>query len=378
MKIAFFHHSYISDWNNGNAHFARGLATELLALGHELVLFEPANSWSATNLKRNYGNEPLLLFERQYPSLHPTVYDPANFDPGDILDSCDLALVHEWNEPALVRRIAHLRRTGGRFRALFHDTHHRMLSQPKELEKLSLPDFDGVLAFGAVIRDLYLEKGWAARAWTFHEAADTRVFYPRSAKQEADVVWIGNWGDEERSAELREFLVQPVLQAGLSATVHGVRYPPEALQALRAANIQYKGWLANFLAPDIFAHHALTVHVPRRPYAKMLPGIPTIRPFEAMACGIPLISAPWEDTESLFAAGEDYLSAASGSQMRDMMQLIVHDRNFAAALARHGRQTVLARHTCAHRARQLLEIAAESGAAPFSYNAAKREHSTRT
>ena len=38
--------------------------------------------------------------------------------------------------------------------------------------------YDGVLAYGNVLRELYLFRGWAERAWTWHEAADTRVFRP--------------------------------------------------------------------------------------------------------------------------------------------------------------------------------------------------------
>ena len=60
----------------------------------------------------------------------------------------------------------------------------------------------------------------------------------------------------------------------------------------------------------------MTVHVPRRPYARMLPGIPTIRMFEALACGVPLVSAPWDDREHLFTPGEDYLVARDGVGMR--------------------------------------------------------------
>ena len=56
--------------------------------------------------------------------------------------------------------------------------------------------------------------------------------------------------------------------------------------------------------------HRVTVHVPRRPYAQALPGIPTIRVFEALACGIPLVSAPWDDVEGLFRPGEDFLIGA--------------------------------------------------------------------
>jgi spore maturation protein CgeB len=115
--------------------------------------------------------------------------------------------------------------------------------------------------------------------------------------REGDLVWIGNWGDDERAAELEEFLVGPVQALGLKATVHGVRYPAHALARLQAAGLRYAGWLPNHEAPRVFAGHRVTVHVPRRPYVEALPGIPTIRVFEALACGIALVSAPWRDAE---------------------------------------------------------------------------------
>src|SRR5699024_762173 len=115
--------------------------------------------------------------------------------------------------------------------------------------------------------------------------------------------WIGNWGDGERARELQEFLIEPARDLRLSGSVYGVRYPDEALQALAATNLVYRGWLPNVEVPRQFARHRVTLHVPRRPYVEQLPGIPTIRLFEALACGIPLICAPWEDAEGLFRPG---------------------------------------------------------------------------
>jgi spore maturation protein CgeB len=218
-------------------------------------------------------------------------------------------------------------------------------------------DYDGVLAYGRVIRDLYLANGWALRAWTWHEAADTRIFYPRpAAEKEGDVVWIGNWGDDERTAELHEFLLEPVAALKLRARVRGVRYPPQARQALAAAGIDYAGWLPNYDVPQTFAQFKFTVHIPRRPYAQTLPGVPTIRPFEALACGIPLISAPWEDVENLFTPGKDFLVARNGRQMQQHMRALLYDCDMAYELAVHGRQTLMQRHTCAHRVDELIQI----------------------
>jgi spore maturation protein CgeB len=135
-----------------------------------------------------------------------------------------------------------------------------------------------------------------------------------------------------------------------------VRYPAEAQQALAEANMQYGGWLPNFEAPTVFSRFRFTVHVPRRPYVQVLRGIPTIRPFEALACGIPLICSPWNDAENLFTPGKDYLVAHNGHEMRDHMRALMNDSNLAQSLAAHGLRTIQSRHTCKHRVDELMEI----------------------
>ncbi|ATB46172.1 CgeB family protein [Corallococcus macrosporus] len=358
MRIVFFCHSLLSDWNHGNAHFLRGVVAELCARGHDVRVFEPADAWSLRNLLAE-PEGPAVLSEvaSVYPHARPERYDLETLDLDRALEGARLVIVHEWSAPALVRRLGERRKGSDAFRLLFHDTHHRGVSAREELARYELAHYDGVLAFGEVLRRLYLEQGWARRAWTWHEAADTRVFGPRGdVVPEDDLVWIGNWGDEERTAELREFLLGPVRALGVKARVHGVRYPDAARAALARAGITYAGWLPNHRVPEAFARARVTLHVPRRPYATSLPGIPTIRPFEALACGIPLVSAPWRDVEGLFTPGRDYLVADTGARMRDHLRALLADADLRRALAEQGRRTVLARHTCAHRVDELLRI----------------------
>lgn len=360
MRVVMFYHSLLSDWNHGNAHFLRGVASELLGRGHEVTVYEPRDGWSLTNLLAEHGTAPLAGFTRAYPELRGERYDPLTLDLDDALDGADLVLVHEWNEHDLVARLGAHRAAGAGYRLLFHDTHHRSVTDRAGVERYDLRHYDGVLAFGQVIRDLYLSEGWAARAWTWHEAADTRLFRPIPGEpREGDLVWIGNWGDDERTAELQEFLLDPVRALGLRARVHGVRYPDAARRSLAEAGIAYAGWLPNYDAPRVFARYRVTVHVPRRPYVAALPGIPTIRVFEALACGIPLVSAPWDDAEGVFTPGRDYLVAGSGESMREQLRAVLNEPALAASLAEHGRRTILARHSCARRVDQLLDIHAE-------------------
>jgi spore maturation protein CgeB len=360
MRVTIFCHSLLSDWNHGNAHFLRGVCSELIARGHDVQVFEPAEAWSLANLLGEHGEAPLQGFARAYPRLASTRYTPDTLDLDTALADADLVLVHEWSDHALVKRIGEHRHANGHYRLLFHDTHHRAVTDPDSMAAYDLRHYDGVLAFGSAIRDLYQAKGWCARAWTWHEAADPRVFHPLpGTAKEGDLVWIGNWGDGERTAELHEFLLDPVRDLHLKARIHGVRYPAHALAALLEARIEYGGWLPNYEAPEVFARYRVTVHVPRRPYVQALPGIPTIRVFEALACGIPLVSAPWDDVEGLFEPGADFLVARDGNEMRAHLKAVLSDPALARSLADHGLRTILARHTCAHRVDELLAIHGE-------------------
>ncbi|UQA59416.1 CgeB family protein [Polyangium aurulentum] len=360
MRFVIFCHSLRSDWNHGNAHFLRGVVTELLARGHDVRVFEPEDGWSAQNLVNDHGAAALDAYCQAYPGLGSILYDPSTLRLDEVLRGADVVLVHEWSAPELVAAIGRQRARGGRFTLLFHDTHHRAVTDRAAMAAFDLSAYDGVLAFGDILRRIYLERGWAKRAFTWHEAADTRVFQPRSGKAvEGDLVWIGNWGDEERTAELHEFLIDPVKRLGLKARVYGVRYPSHALAALADAGIEYGGYLPNFQVPKVFPRFKLTVHVPRRAYATQLPGIPTIRPFEALACGIPLISAPWDDAEGLFTPGEDFLVAKDGDEMKQLMRRLLEEPAFGAAIAERGWRAIAGRHTCAHRTDELLAICHE-------------------
>jgi spore maturation protein CgeB len=357
MRVVMFYHSLLSDWNHGNAHFLRGVVSELISRGHDVRVYEPLDSWSLQNLRREHGQEPIAEFRQHYPGLTSTAYDLKTLDLDAALAGADLAIVHEWSDHELVRRVGRYRSRNRHLRVLFHDTHHRAVTEPRAMAAYDLSHYDGVLAYGNVLRELYLNRCWAARAWTWHEAADIRVFHPiESNAKEGDLVWVGNWGDEERTAELHEFLLEPVKQLHLRARVYGVRYPDHARQALADAGIDYGGWLANFRAPELFARYKVTVHVPRRPYTQALQGIPTIRVFEAVACGIPLVCSPWDDVERLFTPGRDFLVAKDAAEMKRHLKMLVNDAPQAHELAEHGRRTILARHTCAHRVDELLAI----------------------
>lgn len=358
MKIVYFTHSLLSCWNHGNAHFLRGVLRELLHRGHDVTAFEPTDSWSLAQLLDAHGPAGLESFHAAYPELRPQRYTHIA-DADAALAEADLVLVHEWNTPALVAELGRRRRQGARFTLLFHDTHHRAVSEPEAMRAYDLEAYDGVLAFGATLAESYRRCGWGARAFVWHEAADTRLFHPPVKEMpRSGAVWIGNWGDGERSVELEEFLLRPTQAAGMPLTIHGVRYPVAARALVSQHDAALRDWLPNARVAEVFARYLVTLHVPRRFYTTALPGIPTIRVFEALACGIPLLSAPWEDSEGLFRPGTDYLVANSGEVAARHLRALRGDCALRRELAANGLATIRARHSCAHRVDELLAIVA--------------------
>ncbi len=362
MRLAYFTHSLSSCWNHGNAHFLRGVLRDLIARGHEVRAFEPEGAWSLQNLLQDAGEAGLDAYRAAYPDLSSRTFAPGA-DPDAMLDGCDVVIVHEWNDAALVAAIGERRKRGGRFSLLFHDTHHRAVSDPEAIHAFDLSGYDGVLAFGETLAEIYRRWGWGERVFVWHEAADTRLFRPPTEDHgRKGLVWIGNWGDGERSAELEDYLFRPAQATGLELDIYGVRYPDSALATLDRYGVRYHGWAPNARAPSIFAAHLATAHVPRRFYVERLPGIPTIRVFEALACGIPLVSAPWSDSEHLFRVGKDFLMASDGAEMTRMLAGLRDDGGLRADLARSGLETILARHTCAHRVDELFAVLDRLGA----------------
>src|SRR3954453_14075811 len=101
VRAVLFYHSLASDWNHGNAHFLRGVVSELLARGHDVRVYEPRDGWSRQNLLAEHGSAPLDAFEDAYPYLRSELYDPRRFDPAHAVAGADLVVVHEWNDREL-------------------------------------------------------------------------------------------------------------------------------------------------------------------------------------------------------------------------------------------------------------------------------------
>lgn len=364
LRIHVFSHSLVSDWSHGSAHFLRGLSRALMQMGHKVRCHEELGSWSLINLVRNEQErsiDSIDQFRQEFRELDIHFYERKDGLRDHLkteLRHAEVVLIHEWNEPGLVNTVLSLKDELG-FRALLLDTYHRAYTRAGEMLQFHLHLFDGVLAAGEPIRKIYMDGFGIRRAWTFHEGADTDHFFPKTAERKQDLVWIGNWGDEERTAELAEFLVSPTgALSELNVKAYGVRYPAEAVDWMRDAGVEFAGYLPNLDAPQVYAESALALHLPRKQYTNGLAGVPAPRMFEALACGATLLSAPWDDLEGLFRK-EDFVRVDNAEQMQAEITHLLQDESARKQIGANGLETIRARHTCGHRAAQFIEICNE-------------------
>ena len=133
------------------------------------------------------------------------------------------------------------------------------------IRRFDLDAYDGVLAFGDALAEVYRRWGWGERVHVWHEAADTRLFRPPAIEGKREgLVWIGNWGDDERSAELERFLFRPARRLAFRSTCMACAIPMPHATCWSDFGARYRGWLPNARVPEIFARYLATVHVPRR------------------------------------------------------------------------------------------------------------------
>ena len=223
---------------------------------------------------------------------------------------------------------------GARFTLLFHDTHHRAVSDPEAIRAFDLDGYDGVLAFGETLAAVYRALGLGRPRLRLargrrHAPVPSAAGGLRGAR--AGLVWIGNWGDDERSAELETLPVPPRRRRSAcrsTSTACAIpRRPCATLRALRRA-------LSRLAAER---RRAGPVRAPPRHRARaaaLLRRAPARHPDDPGVRGAGLRHPPGLRAlgrrENLFAPGEDFLVAARRAEMERHLRALAADAGAAA------------------------------------------------
>jgi spore maturation protein CgeB len=349
VKLVIFGLSVSSSWGNGHATLWRGLIGALAGLGHKVVFFERDVPYYAAH--RDLDRLPeadLRLYADWSDALAAARVHFADADVGMVTSYCPDAVAAS---DAMLEADLPLR--------IFYD-----LDTPVTLDRLrdghpvpyissrGLADFDLVLSYtgGRALTELRDRLG-ARRAAPLYGSVDPRVHRPAAPREQyrADLSYLGTYA-QDRQRALTDLLVEPARRSPRRwFLIGGAQYPADFPWA---ENIAFVRHLPPAEHPSFFASCRLTLNVTRAPMAE-LGYCPSGRLFEAAACGAPLVTDAWEGLDEFFTPGDEILIARGPADVLAAMELSDAER---MCMARAARERVLAEHTAAHRAEELVTL----------------------
>lgn len=364
LNIIFFGLSITSSWGNGHATTFRGLIKALAARGHSVTFFEKDVPWYAAN--RDFAEPPFcrtVLYQ-----------SPADLAPYEkkIADA-DLVVMGSYVGDArkIANRIVELNPACFAFYDI--DTPVTIAKMENDdfeyLHPEMIPDFDIYLSFtgGPVLDRLENEFG-ARKARPLYCSVDTNIYYPEVGVEnfiETDspfqytLGYLGTYS-EDRQPSLQSLLVDPAKQLSEARfCVAGAQYPEDLAWPTNVERVEHipPHQHRKFYNAQRFTLNITRQDMLRTGYA------PSVRLFEAGACGTPVISDNWPGIEEFFTVGTDILVAETGDDVLRHLAMAEDERR---ELGRSLQENILASHTAAHRAfeielywQELQELEAE-------------------
>ncbi|MFL5408027.1 MAG: glycosyltransferase [Myxococcales bacterium] len=342
--------SITSSWGNGHATTYRGLVRELARRGHRVRFLERDAPWYAANRdmpRPPWGETHLYSSMEELKETHRAAvrdadlvivgsFVPLGAEAGEwVLDTArGLTAFYDIDTPVTVAKIAR-----GEFDYLTRDLISR---------------YDLYLSFtgGPVLRHLERELG-ARRARPLYCSVDPELYKPAVRTPHWDLGYLGTYSDD-RQPVLERLLLRPaeMLPEG-RFVVAGPQYPPSIRWP---ANVERIVHLSPREHAGFYNGQRFTLNVTRADMVRW-GWSPSVRLFEAAACGVPIISDVWPGLETLFKPAEEILLAREpGDTLRYLRELPEDERKEVGARAR---ARVMASHTAAHRALELLDYVGE-------------------
>ena len=349
MDIVFLGLSITSSWGNGHAVTYRGLVRELARRGHRVLFLERDLPWYADN--RDLPRPPWGQTEiyRSRPELEDRFARAVGEADVVVMGSYvpEGIAVGEWLVSA------------ARGRKVFYD-----IDTPVTLAKLArddcdylsralVPRFDLYLSFtgGPTLGRIERELG-AKEARALYCSVDPEQYRPEPHPPLWDLGYLGTYSDDRQPA-LERLLLEPARRWPEGRfVVAGPQYPRELRWPPNVARMEH-------LAPpqhvSFYNAQRFTLNVTRRDMVSA-GWSPSVRLFEAAACGTPVVSDVWEGLDSIFTPGEEILLARTPEEALELVRGMSEEERLAVGAAARAR--VLREHTASHRARELEELVA--------------------
>lgn len=341
MRIVVLGLSITSSWGNGHATTFRALLKALAARGHAIVFLERDQPWYAEH--RDLPRPP-------YCETH-LYRDPDELDRvhGARIAEADVVLVGSYVPDGITVVDRVLERARGRVAFYDIDTPvtlaHLADGDCAYLARRQVPAFDVFFSFaGGPTLDRLERIFGARRAVALHCAVDPAVHRPLAVARRWDLGYLGTWS-ADRQPGLDQMLLAPARRRpDCRFAVVGALYPPGIAWPPSVERVEH---LPPARHAAFYGAQRMTLNLTR---ADMVAAgwSPSVRLFEAAACGVPVLSDPWPGLETFFEPETEILVRRTGEEVTDLLDRF--DERRRAAVASAARARVLAAHTADHRA----------------------------
>ena len=345
MRLAIFGLSVTSSWGNGHATTYRALLKALHAAGHRVTFYERDVPWYAS--RRDLPDPPFCELH-----LYNGVEDAKARFAAEV-KTADAVIVGSYVPDGVAIGEWVTATAGGK--TAFYD-----IDTPVTLAKLAagdheylapglIPEFDVYLSFtgGPTLDRLEREYGSPA-ARPLYCSVDPDLYYPEpGTPRDLDLGYLGTYSDD-RQPTVGRFLIEPAkARPDAKFYVAGPQYPESIVWP---PNIARTDHLPPAGHRRFYNRQRFTLNVTR---ADMIAAghAPSVRLFEAAACGTPVVSDRWPGLTDLFTEGEEILIADATADVLRFLDLSDRERDRVGAAAR---EKVLAAHTATHRAAELV------------------------
>jgi spore maturation protein CgeB len=348
MKIITLGLSISSSWGNGHATTFRSLYKGLAERGHELYFLECDKPWYAKNRDFTSAEDYELLF---YSGI-----DALKKDHEKLIRNADVVIVGSY-VPEGIEVIEYVNKIAGGIK-MFYD-----IDTPITLEKLAhyeyeyikpeqIPLFDVYLSFsGGRALEILADKYGARMPQPFYCSFDPENYYPEHQDERWLLGYLGTYSFD-RQPGLDQLLIQPARIYPSNYAVAGPSYPKGIKWPDNVQRIEH---LPPSAHREFYCSQRFTLNLTRKAMIA-LGHSPSVRLFEAAACGTAIISDWWEGLDEFFVPGEEIIIA---STTKDVIEAFDdYDQEKAEIVGRKARKKVVEKHSGYARAGQLEEYIA--------------------
>jgi spore maturation protein CgeB len=352
LSIVILGLSITSSWGNGHATTYRSLARALTKRDHDVLFLERDVPWYADN--RDFTQKKALGRIALYRSLEQLKdsYTAA-------IRKADLVIVGSYVPDGVAVGKWVLREARGATAFYDIDTPVTLAKlQRGDFEYLSpdlIPRWDLYLSFtgGPLLRRLEQAHG-AKAARALYCSVDDDAYFPEETPCRWDLGYMGTYSDD-RQPKVETLLCSPARAWRKGRfVVAGPQYPADIVWPRNVERIEHlpPGEHRGFYNAQRWTLNVTRAAMVRTGWS------PSVRLFEAAACGVPIISDPWPGLDTIFTPGEEIVVARSAEECTRIISK-VSDRE-RRRIGERARARILAEHTALRRAAELETYATEA------------------